>query len=207
MAYLPLRASITLTASVTLMALTLAGHAADESSYQIGRWGNALLVTAPAQRTMDHATSAKLGQRLTIDFRDTPLPEAIDFLRVATKINMVIAPAVLLRAPNITLKASNMSAGNVLHWITTLSGTHSGFLHGALYISDQPIREASTTRLYDISDMTMPIRDFPGADLALNSGSQNGGLIITPTNEHTAPTSDDIAELIKKVVAPEKWAE
>jgi hypothetical protein len=185
MAYLPLRASITLTASVTLMALTLAGHAADESSYQIGRWGNALLVTAPAQRTMDHATSAKLGQRLTIDFRDTPLPEAIDFLRVAT----------------------NMSAGNVLHWITTLSGTHSGFLHGALYISDQPIREASTTRLYDISDMTMPIRDFPGADLALNSGSQNGGLIITPTNEHTAPTSDDIAELIKKVVAPEKWAE
>jgi hypothetical protein len=206
MAYLPLTAFCSLTASVTLMALSLAGHAADESSYQIGRWGNALLVTAPATSSVDRVTSAKMGQALTVDFRDTPLAEAIDFVRVTTKINIVIAPAVLVRSPSITIKASNMRVGNVLHWITTLSNTHYGFLHGALYISDQPIREASTTRLYDVSDMTMPIRDFPGPELALNS-SPNGGLIIAPDAENTAPTSDDIAELIKKVVAPGKWAE
>jgi hypothetical protein len=185
-------------------------QAADES-YQIARWGNALLVTAPGGPGMSPAVAAKLNQRVTLDFRDAPLTDVIDFLRNVTKVNIVVAPAVTLSAPSITLKASDMSLGNALHWINKLGNTHMGFIHGALFISDQPVQEASVTRMYDISDMTMAIRDFPGPELALNAGGQNsaGGALFKPAedDESSSPTTEEITDIIKKVVAPGKWSD
>lgn len=193
-----------------LLCATTLAQTADET-YSIARWGNALLVTAPGGPGMSPAVAAKLGQRVTLDFRDAPLSDVIDFLRDATKVNIVVAPAVTLSAPSITLKASDMTLGNTLHWITKLSNTHMGFIHGALFISDQPVKEASVTRLYDISSMTMPIRDFPGPQLALNAGGQGGagGALFAPVEDDTnsAPTTDEIEEIIKKVVEPGKWSD
>jgi hypothetical protein len=86
-----------------------------------------------------------------------------------------------------------------------------GFIHGALFISDEPIKEASVTRMYDISDLTLPIKDFPGPQLALNAGSQTGGgaLLFGPISDDTnnSPTSVDITDIIKKVVSPGKWSD
>jgi hypothetical protein len=194
---------------LALLAIAPLAHAADEP-YRIARWGNALLVTAPASAGTDRALAARLDQRITLDFHDAPLPQVVDFLRSVSRINIVVAPAVTLAPPPITLKASDMSLGNVLHWVTKLSDTHMGFIHGALYISDQPIAEASVTRMYDISDLTLPVRDFPGPDLALNAGTQaGGGALFTPAEEgnSSAPTTDEIEEVIRKVVAPGKWSQ
>lgn len=183
--------------------------AADET-YQIARWGNALLVTAPGGPGMSPVIKAKLAQRVTLDFQDASLTDVIDFLRSVSKVNIVVAPAVTLSGPTITLKASDMSLGNALHWVTKMSNTHMGFVHGALFISDQPVKEASVTRMYDISDMTMAIRDFPGPQLALNAGGQGGagGALFGPVEDDTnsAPTTDEIEEIIRKVVEPGKWS-
>lgn len=185
-------------------------QAADEP-YHIARWGNALLVTAPGGPGMDRAVAARLTQRVTMDFRDAPLGDVVDFLRTATGVNIVVAPAVIVASPSITLKASDMSLGNALHWVTKLSNTHLAFIHGALFLSDQPVSEASVTRMYDISSMIMPIRDFPGPELALNAGGANGGggALFAPAEEsgNTSPTTDEIEEIIKKVVAPGKWSD
>jgi hypothetical protein len=185
-------------------------NAADEP-YSIARWGNALLVTAPGGPGMSPAIAAKMNQRITLDFKDAELTEVIDFLRDVTKVNIVVAPAVLVSTPTITLKASDMSLGNTLHWITKLSNTHMGFVHGALFISDQPVKEASVTRMYDISSMTMVIRDAPGPELALNAGGQGagGGALFKPAEEDTnsSPSTEEIEEIIKKVVAPGKWSD
>jgi hypothetical protein len=179
--------------------------------YQIARWGNALLVTAPGGPGMSPAIAAKLNQRVTLDFRDAPVTDVIDFLRSVSKINIVVAPAVMINTPTITLKASDMSLGNALHWVTKMSNTHMGYIHGALFISDQPVKEASVTRMYDISDMTMVIRDAPGPELALNAGGQNGGggALFTPAedNESSSPTTEEITDIIKKVIAPGKWSD
>lgn len=193
-----------------LLAVITAAPAAEEA-YQIARWGNALLVTAPGGPGMSPAVAARMNQRVTLDFRDASLTEVIDFLRDVTKVNIVVAPAVTLSAPSITLKASDMSLGNALHWVTKLSNTHMGFIHGALFISDQPVKEASVTRMYDISSMTMPIRDFPGPELALNAGGQGGvgGALFKPADEekNNSPTTEEIEEIIKKVIEPGKWSD
>jgi hypothetical protein len=161
---------------------------------------------------MNRAESARLNQRITFDFRDAPLTEVVDFIREVSKINIVIAPAVILSAPHITLKSSNMTLGNALHWMTKLSNTNFGFLNGALFISDQPIVEASVTKMYDISDMTLPIRDFPGPEMSLNGGGQNssnGVAIFKPVGDSkdNGPTTEEIEDIIKKVIAPGKWSD
>ncbi len=204
--------TLALTALSCVCGLAISGtttaDAADQP-YTIARWGNALLVTAPASTNMDRRTSAHMLQRMTLDFEDAPLTDIIDFIRSTTHINIVVAPSVLLQSPHITLKAKDMKLGNVLHWVTKLSKTNMGYVHGALFISDQPIVEASVTRLYDVSDLTMPIKDFPGPELALKDGAQpgNGATLFGPIADDTssAPTSDDIGDLIKKVIHPEKW--
>jgi hypothetical protein len=184
--------------------------AADEP-YQIARWGNALLVTAPGGPAMSPAVAAKLNQRVTLDFQDASLTDVVDFLRDVSKVNIVVAPAVLLKSPTITLKAKDMSLGNALHWLTKLSNTHMGFIHGALFISDQPVKEASITRIYDIADLTLPVRDFPGPELALNGSGQTGagGALFQPVadDESSSPTTEEITDIIKKVIAPGKWSE
>ncbi|MBA3697867.1 MAG: hypothetical protein H0W78_03225 [Planctomycetes bacterium] len=199
-----------LSLTLGLIIATTAIHAADEP-YQIARWGNALLVTAPGGPGMSPAIAAKLNQRVTLDFQDAALTDVVDFLRSVSHINIVVAPAVTLTSPTITLKAKDMSLGNTLHWLTKLSNTHMGFIHGALFISNEPVKEASVTRMYDISDMTMAIRDFPGPELALSSGGQNGGggALFGPVDdsESSSPTTEEITDIIKKVVAPGKWSD
>ena len=191
--------------------ITATALPAAEESYQIARWGNTLMVTAPGGPGMSPAIAAKLNQRVTLDFQDAPLTDVIDFLRSVSHINIVVAPAVILSAPSITLKAKDMSLGNTLHWLTKLSNTHMGFIHGALFLSDQPVKETSMTRIYDISDMTMAIRDFPGPNLALNAGGQGGagGALFAPApdDESSSPTTEEITDIIKKVVAPGKWSD
>jgi hypothetical protein len=67
----------------------------------------------------------------------------------------------------VTLKADDMLLGHAVRWIAKLTEFDFGFVDGALYISDSPIERPSMTRIYDLSDMVMPIEDFPGPEIAL----------------------------------------
>ena len=195
----------------TLLSLPLlvASLSAAEGEMSIARWGGSLLVTAPGGSAPTGAMAARLNQRVTVDFQDASIDAVADFLRSVSGANIVVAPAVTASGTTVTLKASSMSLGNVLHWVTKMTNTHIGYIHGAIFLSDKPVEEASVTRFYDISDLTMPLKDFPGPELALSSGNQGkgGGAVFMPPAESTnaAPTQDEIVEIIKKVVKPGPW--
>lgn len=204
-----MRALTCLSLSLLTAATFSTALSAADGEMSIGRWGNALLVTAPGGTAPTGAMAARLNQRVTVDFKDASIDNVVDFLRSVSGANMVVAPAVTAAGTSITLKATNMSLGNVLHWVTKMTDTHIGFIHGAIYLSDKPIEDASVTRLYDISDLTLALKDFPGPELALNASGDHGGggAIFKPATDSTnaAPTTDEIVEIIKKVVAPGKW--
>jgi hypothetical protein len=109
----------------------------------------------------------------------------------------------------ITLKASDMSLGNVLTWVKTLAGIHIGFIHGAIFLSDKEIAGDTVTRMYDVSDLVLVLKDFPGPELALTapSGTNNPGAKLLPPMEtaQTSPTTDELVEMIKKVIRPGEW--
>lgn len=199
-------------ASITLCACGTCGSgglsAAEKLS--IGRWGTSLLVTAPASIAVDRGMAAKLNQKVTVDFKDAPIADVADFLRQLSGANIVVAPGVIAGGGTVTMKANDMTLGNVLTWVKTLTGVHLGYVHGALFISDKPVEEASVTRMYDISDLTLPMKDFPGPELALNAPSGMGGggaTLFQPPKDSTsnAPTTDEIVDIITKVVRPGEW--
>jgi hypothetical protein len=195
--------------SPLVLSATLSAAGASDTGPSIARWGNTLIVTAPGGGIGEDRLVGRLNQKVTVDFKDAPIDQVADFLRQVTGANIVVAPGVAATATSVTLKASDMSLGNVLSWVKTLTNTHLGYVHGAIYLSDRPIEEASVTRMYDISDMVMPLRDFPGPELALNapSGQGNGGARLLPPAESAqpAPSTDEIVDLIKKVVKPGDW--
>ncbi len=185
-------------------------EAADEPGLSVARWGNTLIVTAPGGGTGDARIAGALSPKLTIDFREATIDEIAEFLRKATGVNIVVAPAVTAQATSVTLTARDMTLGNALNWVKTLTHTHVGYVHEALYISDKPIQEESVTRMYDVSDLVMVMRDFPGPELALNAPTgKGGGALLMPPVENTqpAPTTDEVVDLIKKVVHPGEWRE
>lgn len=146
------------------LALAAAAGAADVA---IGTWNGMLLVTAPAGDGL-HRLGGRLAQRITLDARDQPLTETADLLRGMTGLNVVLAPELQARPPRITLQVRDMGLDHVLAWIARVGGVHIGYLDGALYLADRPLAGAGTMRLYDVSDLALPRRDFPGPALALD---------------------------------------
>ncbi|MBA3938243.1 MAG: hypothetical protein H0X38_12330 [Planctomycetes bacterium] len=196
-----------------LLAITASAYAASAPQLSIARFGNALLVTAPGEPAGAAAMAGHLHQRVTVDFKDERVEDVIETLRQLSGLNFVVLPAATgANVPAVSLKASDMELGNVLTWVQTLTGLHVSYLDGAVVVADKPLAAASTTRMYDISDLTLPIQDLPGPELAFNAGGMQGkggagGLFGTPKDDtgSRAPSSDEIVELLKKTVAPGQW--
>jgi hypothetical protein len=193
-----------------LLAAPLQAASAD-SGMTISRWNNTLIVTAPGGDAGGVRLTAGLTQKVTVDFKEASIESVADFLRQITGANIVVAPGVAALGTTITLKAADMSLGNVLTWVKTLAGIHIGFIHGAIFLSDKEIAGDTVTRLYDVSDLVLVHKDFPGPELAMSapSGMGGGGAKLLPPMEttQTAPTTDELVEMIKKVVAPGQWSD
>lgn len=149
-----------------LLTLLLAAMA-NTADISISRWNGMLLVTAPAGSRLDQLGGC-LAQRITLDARDQPLTDVADLLRGMTGLNLVLTPGLLSHPPRITLQVRDMALGHVLTWIARVGGVHIGYVDGALYIAEQPIAGPASTRLYDVSDLSLPRRDFPGPHLTLD---------------------------------------
>ncbi len=203
--------ALALLAPLLAAPLAAATAASADSGMSISRWGNTLMVTAPGGDAGGARLTAGLSQKVTVDFKEASIESVADFLRQITGANIVVAPGVTALGTTITLKAADMSLGNVLTWIKTLAGIHIGFIHGAIFLSDQEIAGNTVTRMYDVSDLVLVLKDFPGPELALTapSGMGNAGAKLLPPMEttQTAPTTDELVEMIKKVVRPGEWRE
>jgi hypothetical protein len=138
-----------------LIAVSLTGSlAAAEST--VGVWNGMLVVTAPAT-----GMGAIPGA--------TQLEEVAAFLRATTRLNVIVMPGVADR--RVTLTVRDMPLDALLTWICRQAEVHHGYLNQALTFSAQPLRGAETMRLYDVTDITRPVQDFPGPDLALATGT------------------------------------
>ena len=103
--------------------------------------GPALVGDPNADRTL-----AKLGERISLDFADTPVTDAVVFLHDVSGINMMLDPsAVDGEGPAITLKCENMRLGNALDII--LDAAAVGYLvrdHGIFISDEQPLGRPAT---------------------------------------------------------------
>ncbi|MBA2481063.1 MAG: hypothetical protein H0V44_10390 [Planctomycetes bacterium] len=190
-----------LTSALLIIAGVIAAvpAAAVQDEIAIDHWGNNLLVTAPAG-VGDARLANSMSEKITVEFVETPILEVVDFLRKVSSCNFVCDPTVAASNAVITLKADKMELRNVLTWVTKMSGLHSGYVNEAIYLSEKPIVGETRTTLYDVSDLVMPIKDFPGPELAFNQGSGGTGvqLINEPREDVSTTTIEELEELVRK---------
>jgi hypothetical protein len=189
---------------IPLLALASLGAAADDDAVSIGHLGNRLVITAPTGAS-EVDLGARMSQHLTVDFVDTPLSEVVDFLRKVTDANVVIDPKVLAAEPAITLKASDMELGAVLHWVTVMAKVNVGFVDGAIYLSQEPYKGHERTVMYDVSDLVTPTQRFPGPDLDIPEPGGQGAKLLPPVEPEQPPSSvDELEQVLRTVVLHEK---
>ena len=171
-------------------------------------------MTVAAEPEWSRDIRRKLERKVSFEFVDTPLSEAVQFLQTLTKINMILDPnAVEMRGNTpINLKVSNMTLNLALDWILRLADLNYALRDSALFISTRErLRTAVTLRIYDVRDLTEDVPDYPGPELELTTDSGGargggGGLVIVGTDTEEGVTATTLAEMIRERVRPGEWA-
>ncbi|MBM4032348.1 MAG: hypothetical protein FJ291_11235 [Planctomycetes bacterium] len=86
------------------------------------------------QPDADKAVSGLLKtKKVTFDFVDTPVADAMEFMRQLVGVNMVLAPEVDRQA-TLTLKGNDMLVGQALQWMARLVGAKMEVKDGAVVV-------------------------------------------------------------------------
>jgi type II secretory pathway component GspD/PulD (secretin) len=158
----------------------------------------------------------RLEQRVTFEFSDTSFEDVVNFLRQVTGVTIVTAPDVVAAgAGTVTLKVKDMRFGDALKWILELTNLKMALQDQAIFISKQPITGSVVLRMYDVTDLVSPVKDFPGRELAYNAGAggaggaggfnlfKGAGAGAAAEEKATEPAA--LVDFIQKNVAPGQW--
>jgi hypothetical protein len=181
-----------------LLLTALACATLGSSEVTVGTWNGMLLVTAPAGHDLAQL-GGRLEQRISLDVRDQPLEETATFLHTVSGLNVVLDPALRVSGTTVTMQVRDMRLGNVLRWLERTAAIHIGWVNGALFLSAQPIAGTARTRLYDVSDLIMPVRDFQGPSLQLTSAGDAAHLLPVAAEPEARYDLDQLAELVRKL--------
>ncbi|HHN45984.1 MAG TPA: hypothetical protein ENN09_00955 [Planctomycetes bacterium] len=157
----------------------------------------------------------KLDKRVSFEFVQTPLSEAVQFLQNLTKVNMILDPVALQEVADapITLRVSQMKLELALDWILRLAGLQYMLKDNAIFISKPDRLTADIVlRIFDVRDLTMKVQNFPGPDFALDLGTSAfgqsglGGIQLITAEEEDAVTAESLADMIQNKINPESWS-
>ncbi len=158
----------------------------------------------------------RLQRKVSFEFVDTPLADAVEFLRHLANVTMIIDPKVLsANPPQINLRVTDMNLDLALEWILKLAELEYALQDSAIFISKpQTLQPPLEMKIYDVSDLTQNITDFPGPEFQItvagdkNAAGGGGGAPLTPFGgppKTAAPTNATIQEMIKTRIRPDMW--
>lgn len=158
------------------------------------------------------ALNDRLEQRVTFDFQDQSFEDVVAFLRQVTGVNIVVSPQVLAAGGGgtVTLKVREMRFRDALKWILEITGWHMAIQDQAIFINNEPVTGAAGLRLYDVTDLITPVRDFPGAEMAYaaTGGDAGGGNLFggaAAAEEPEARDPEELVNFIKNNVTKAEW--
>ena len=167
-----------------------------------------------------------MGKKISFDFVETPLQDVISFIGTLVDVTIVLdREAIRDEPPSVTLKVNDMRLEAALNWVLKLSGLKYTLKDEAIFISKPDrIHDDAVLRMYDVTDLTIDIKNFQGRQQALASdggytstgGSGGGGGDDMGEDffgdedeeeEEDRLTGDTLVEFIKRTIAPGTWAD
>ncbi len=159
------------------------------------------------------ALNDRLEQRVTFDFQDQSFEDVVVFLRQVTGVNIVVSPQVLAAGGGgtVTLKVREMRFRDALKWILEITGWHMAIQDQAIFINNEPVTGVAGLRLYDVTDLITPVRDFPGVEMAYAAtGGGGGGNLFGgggAADEPAGRDPDELVQFIQDNVTKNEWDE
>ena len=150
----------------------------------------------------------RLAARVTVDFDNLAVEEALAFLAKVGSFNLVVDPTVFAAGGKVvTLRATDMRIDTVLIWLGRLTGSTWVISKGAVYFGGDQ-KEDPVLGVYDLAHLVSAPYDQGGWKIAFDStGGAGGGLNIFEKDktevDKVAP--EDLVDLVKNAVSPGKW--
>jgi len=148
------------------------------------------------------AIRAKLDRKVSFEFVDEPLSDAINALQTMTRVNMIIDPRATAGGADvpINLKVSDISLDLALTWILKLAELDYVLKDNAVFISKpENLRGEVVLKIYDVRDIAE----------SLTFGSPEIPEFAAKSEDVKKPprlTVTDLADMIQSRIMPESWA-
>lgn len=154
----------------------------------------ALPAAAQSPADPDRAVRARLEDvRLDLDAQDGDFIKAVDKLRAATELNIVIdqqASDALADETPMGLRLSRIRAANALRWLVRARNLAFTIRDGVVLITTpEGAAGRPSLRLFDVADVLSQPRDFPA----------------TGESEDTELTAYDLRNIVGEVIEPGSW--
>jgi len=152
---------------------------------------------------------ARLTEEVEIEFRETPVRDAVEQLSRVGGINIILDPGVDVEGKTVTLPPGRMPLESVVGWVAYLSGLRSCIRDGAVFLTT-PGRALGepVTRTYDISTLlTPPMSSEPlSACGPVEPGPKPSEPVEAPGSNPDA-VGQGWVEFIRATVAPHTWSQ
>lgn len=150
--------------------------------------------------------------KVTVDFQDLKLGEAVDYLRDVTGLNLVLLPRAAEKADfRIRMKIRELTVKSTLKLMLASHGLTATWREGAVVILPQEdLVENTYLEMYDVRAQLMKLPDFPGPRVELvqpGKGATTGPVVgielFEPKDPPVAP--EFLVDLIKMNVGGQSW--
>jgi hypothetical protein len=154
--------------------------------------------------------------RVSVDFTNNSLEEAIAFLRDFTGLNIMVDAEVYKNQAEeqlkVTLKVKDLLLKSVLKLMLSSRELSALYKEGVVLIVPKgKIDKAVTLQLYDVRDLLVKIQDFPGPKVELASPQKGGGPIVGGNfileEPHSVLTEEFITDMVKQNTGDKTWDE
>jgi hypothetical protein len=155
--------------------------------------------------------------RVTVDFTNSTLEEAISYLRDFTNLNIIVDAEVYKNQSEdqlkVTLKVKDLLLKSVLKLMLNSRELTAMYKEGVVLIVPKgKIDKAVTLQLYDVRDLLVKIQDFAGPKVELVSPSKGGGgpltgATFTLEEPRSTITEEFITEMVKQNTGDKSWDE
>jgi len=155
---------------------------------------------------------AALKQKISFEFADTSVDEALRFLHAVTGVSFVLDQMAVEGKSNlrVSLAMSDVSLDSALKYITSLLGLAYTLKDEAVFITTPDRAEGEPIlKLYNVSDLIYGVNDFHmGTDAIMKADDQGDHVAWPPGDrdkENEVFTGEGLANFIRTTISPDSW--
>jgi hypothetical protein len=158
--------------------------------------------------------AAKLeGVRVTCSFNRLPLDAWVQWVRAASGINVVVKRAAIAKeldpdAVLVTLELKDVALKDLLALALEPFGLATRIEGNVLFVTTKrDARGKPIVVLYDVSELLLPIRDFPAPEMSLYPSREGRPRPPEPEARAAFDSAQELVDLVRRFCGADTWEE